>query len=231
MPSVIPHFKNNYMKRLKTRPVAITVVFVLAAGIFILQGCSKEHLPDPVVYFQQDVFPVIISNCTQSGCHGTVATGGEFRLTSYNDILRIVSPGDYKGSRLYQALVRPVGYMPQGSSRLSDEDIRTIALWIEQGAENNSGDSGCNTDNVTYSNTVAPILQAWCYSCHSGSFPSGNIKLDAYSAVRPLVDNGKLLGTIRHETGYLPMPDGGGKMPTCEISKIEQWVSDGAPDN
>ena len=231
MPSVIPHFKNNYMKRLKTRPVAITVVFVLAAGIFILQGCSKEHLPDPVVYFQQEVFPIVISNCTQSGCHGTVDREGGYKLTDYAGIMELVKPGNYKGSKLYQVLVQPLGYMPQGAARLSDEDITTIALWIEQGAENNSGNSGCNTDNATYSQTVVPILQAWCYSCHSGSSPSGSIRLDSYSSVKLKVDDGKLVGSIRHDSGYLPMPDGGGKLPNCEISQIEKWVADGAPNN
>ena len=85
--------------------------------------------------------------------------------------------------------------------------------------------------HTTFNQTVAPILQAWCYSCHSGSSPSGTIRLDSYSTVKLKVDDGKLLGSIRHDSGYLPMPDGGGKLPNCEISQIEKWVADGALNN
>jgi hypothetical protein len=94
--------------------------------------------------------------------------------------------------------------------------------------------SGCDTSNVTFSNSVSPLLQQFCYSCHSNasaaSFGS-NIKLQDYADVKNYADNGKLLGTVQQLSGYSPMPKGSGKIPNCDILLIEQWINVGTPNN
>ena len=91
---------------------------------------------------------------------------------------------------------------------------------------------GCETTGVTYLGTVAPLLQSnGCIGCHSGSAPSGNISLQSYSNVRANALNGKLYGAINHAAGFSPMPKGGNKMSTCNISKIKAWVDAGALNN
>ncbi|MEZ4957811.1 MAG: hypothetical protein R2825_29910 [Saprospiraceae bacterium] len=215
----------------KRIPAIILLAFSLLA-ILSIPACKKEHLPDETIYFQEDIFPVIVTSCTQSGCHNATDREQGYDLTNYQGILEIVKPGDYKGSELYKSLVKPLGYMPENADRLSDDVITSIALWIEQGAlDNSSGGSGCNTDNVTYGNTVTTIIATWCYACHAGSNPVGLIRLDSYAAVKAAVNDGKLLGTIRHDAGFKAMPDGGGKLPDCDIEQIEKWVNDGALDN
>lgn len=89
----------------------------------------------------------------------------------------------------------------------------------------------CDTSNVTYSNTVWPIINGNCTSCHSGGFPSGNVSLSNYNEIATAANNGSLLGAIRHENGWSPMPQGGGKLPECDIAQIETWVNAGTPDN
>ena len=90
----------------------------------------------------------------------------------------------------------------------------------------------CDTNGVTYANTVAPLLQsAGCLSCHSGAAPSGNIALNIHAAVRAQALNGKLFGAINHSPGYAPMPQGGAKMSSCTISKIKAWIDAGALNN
>lgn len=40
-----------------------------------------------------------------------------------------------------------------------------------------SGNAGPCTDSsgtVSYAQKVVPLLQQYCYSCHTGNFPSGN---------------------------------------------------------
>lgn len=218
------------MKHVKIKPILVAAAFVAAAGIF-LQGCAKEHIPDPGVYFQEDILPLIVSNCTKSGCHNSIDREEGYDFTYYLGIRAAVIPGDYKGSVLYKSLVKPFGYMPEDGDRLPDEDIEAVALWIEQGALENSGSSGCETDNITFSSTVKGVLTDWCYSCHQGVNPVGVIRLETYAQVKFYVDNGKLLGTIRHDNGYLAMPDGGAKIPACDIEQIEKWVAEGALDN
>ncbi|WP_187262973.1 hypothetical protein [Pontibacter beigongshangensis] len=89
----------------------------------------------------------------------------------------------------------------------------------------------CDTTAVTYSATVRPILAANCYSCHSSADPSGGVVLDTHAGVSQPAGSGKLLGVISHAPGFVPMPQSGGKLSDCNITKIRQWIEAGAPDN
>ena len=89
----------------------------------------------------------------------------------------------------------------------------------------------CDTTNVSYANDVWPVINSNCTFCHSGGAPAGNVSLENYNDIVVAADNGSLLGTIKHENGWSPMPKGGGKLGDCDITKIEIWVNEGTPDN
>ncbi|MBF9254498.1 hypothetical protein I2I11_14435 [Pontibacter sp. 172403-2] len=89
----------------------------------------------------------------------------------------------------------------------------------------------CDTTNVTFAKTVSPILAANCYSCHSSSVATNGVVLDTYAGVQKQANNGNLVGVITHAPGYPPMPQGGAKLPACDINKIKSWVKAGAPNN
>lgn len=89
----------------------------------------------------------------------------------------------------------------------------------------------CDTIAITYSLSVTPIIEYNCYECHSGEFPSSGIPLDEYTDVKKKVDDGTLVGSIRHQQGYIPMPEERPALPECEIQTIEKWVAEGAPNN
>lgn len=91
--------------------------------------------------------------------------------------------------------------------------------------------AACDTTDVTFTNNVFPVINSNCTSCHSGSAPSGNIRLENYNDISAAANNGRLLGVIRHESGWSPMPKGGGKLNDCDIAEIEAWVNDGTPNN
>jgi hypothetical protein len=91
--------------------------------------------------------------------------------------------------------------------------------------------NACDTTNVTYTQSVVPILQSYCLSCHSNAAApalGGNVKLQDYAEVKARADDGKLVGTMSHAQGYVPMPQGAAKLSDCTISTIEIWVRDGA---
>jgi type 1 fimbria pilin len=91
----------------------------------------------------------------------------------------------------------------------------------------------CDDTVVTFSGTVNTILQP-CLTCHSNSdaSSSGNgIKLQDYSDVMIVVNNGKMMGAVNHSSGYAPMPDGGGKLPDCEIAQLQKWIDNGSLNN
>lgn len=96
------------------------------------------------------------------------------------------------------------------------------------------GTSPCNSSGSSFSTTVLPILNQRCNSCHSSNAASsagGGIILDNYNSVKNYVPNGSLLGSIKHSSGYSPMPKGGGSLTACEIAKVTDWVNNGAPNN
>lgn len=193
---------------------------------------------DPnTIYFQNDVLPIIISNCAQSGCHDAASAKDGIVLDNYDNIMRTggIIKGNAWSSEIYEVLVEtdPEDVMPPApKSKLAAEQIALIAGWINAGAINNScNETNCDTTNVKYSTHVDVIIANNCRGCHSGTAPSGNISLVNFTQVKASVDNGSLLGTIKHQTGFVAMPYRANKMNDCDIRKIELWVNSGAQNN
>lgn len=89
----------------------------------------------------------------------------------------------------------------------------------------------CQTQNLSYTNDIVSILEQHCYNCHSAAANFGNVTLEGYTQLKSYVNSGQLLGVIRHEDGYSPMPKNAPKLRECEIAKIVAWVEAGAPEN
>lgn len=87
----------------------------------------------------------------------------------------------------------------------------------------------CDTNNVSYSASVAPVFAAYCNSCHGGLSQNGGIQTDTISYV---IENIKSIrGAINWDPKYLNMPKEGAKLPACDLIKIDIWIRDGMPDN
>ena len=89
----------------------------------------------------------------------------------------------------------------------------------------------CDTVDVTYTEKILPIIRNNCYGCHDQASNFGNITLEGHDQLKRYVDNGQLLGVIRRESGFSPMPKNGPPLVDCDIEKIEVWIQQGAPDN
>ena len=89
----------------------------------------------------------------------------------------------------------------------------------------------CDTTTVSYSEDIAPIIVTRCYECHDQQAVPSGIRLDGHANLKNIVDAGRLIGALRHENGFSPMPKDRGSLPECEILKIEKWVQDGALNN
>lgn len=91
----------------------------------------------------------------------------------------------------------------------------------------------CETTDIKYSTVIKPILSANCAtpSCHGSSNPGGGYDLTTYNGVKVVVDNGELMGSITHASGYVAMPKDGPKLPDCQITQITTWVNAGALNN
>lgn len=93
----------------------------------------------------------------------------------------------------------------------------------------------CDTTNIRYSVEIKAILDEHCGFCHSETGSTGINLYDheviSFLALDGNYTYGTLLSAVMHEGGASQMPNGGPKLPECEINKIAAWVHDGAPDN
>jgi len=96
--------------------------------------------------------------------------------------------------------------------------------------------ANCNTDNMSFSTDVWPVINSTCTGCHGGANPAGGIKLEnftdvaAASAIGP-GNYGSLYGAISHASGNSPMPKNSSKLNDCTVAKIKAWIDQGAQDN
>lgn len=89
----------------------------------------------------------------------------------------------------------------------------------------------CDTLIVTYSATIAPIMNAFCNECHGGSTPNAGYNTDTYIGLKYIADNGKLFGVTHHEPGFQQMPKDRPQLSSCNLDKIRIWINEGALDN
>lgn len=192
----------------------------------ISYSCRNDiYVPDSC--YDQTIRPIIISNCTGSGCHNSKDRKEGLDLTTYEGLMNIVVPKHPLQSELYEVIrASGVDRMPPDHS-LSAKEIRQIKSWISLGASDNSCASQvCDTVNVSYSKHISVILQKQCLGCHN----SGNIILNNYNDVKLKVLTGALIGSVKQNGTFQKMPPSY-KLSDCEIRTIEIWVNAGAPNN
>lgn len=93
------------------------------------------------------------------------------------------------------------------------------------------GGGGCDTANISYATDIKPIFDQYCAlaGCHDATTRSFSHDLSDYQGSSTSANSGRLLGAIRQDPGFNPMPKGMAKLGDCEISKITAWVNAGAP--
>jgi hypothetical protein len=92
----------------------------------------------------------------------------------------------------------------------------------------------CDTSVVAkFSSDVLPVMNANCNTsgCHNTTSASSGVILDTYAGVKAQIANGRLMGSINQTGSFSVMPKGGGKLNSCAITKIQQWINSGNPNN
>ena len=105
-----------------------------------LSACKHDPILEniPAMSFKQDVQPVLIANCTMSGCHGSQQPE-EFALLTYADVMEKIEAGKPTKSEIYKAITTSGedAMPPAPNQPLSSGQITRIYYWILQGAPNN----------------------------------------------------------------------------------------------
>ena len=101
---------------------------------------AAPNNPTQTIDFAADVYPIFERSC--QSCHGSQQQLGKLRLDSQEATLpggqsgKVIVPFSPSESLLYQRVagLNDLARMPMGGT-LSDEEIRLIRAWIEQGAK------------------------------------------------------------------------------------------------
>lgn len=96
-----------------------------------------------------------------------------------------------------------------------------------------SNTTGCDTTNVSFTTDILPTLQQKCATsgCHDATTLQSGYDFSKYGGAKLAVDNNKLLGVIRWESGFSQMPKAMPKLDDCTIAKITRWKNQGANNN
>lgn len=89
--------------------------------------------------------------------------------------------------------------------------------------------SFCDTENVTWANTIEPLMQTRCAipGCHVPGAQSPD--LSTYAKVKSQADAGRIQArVIDGAPSYMPPS---GKLPPCEQEKLSIWLEMDAPQN
>lgn len=190
--------------------------------------------PDSV-YFVNEVLPFLTASCAQPGCHDVNTAEDGVVLDNYFNIVTTgdVDPFNPNGSEIYETITDsdPEDRMPPaGEDPLTSSQIQLIYDWISQGAQDNSCNS-CDTNQVTFSQTIFPIVELKCQGCHSGNQPSGSLSLIDYDDISQIALTGAFIGSVNGSNGYTLMPYNSNALPPCEVDLIQSWIDAGAPNN
>lgn len=204
----------------------------LIAGFFIIaESCTKKSA-EPLVCFQEDVLPLMISHCATAGCHNPVDHEEGYDFTTYEGVMKGVSKGHARRSEIVH-VIREGEMPPAGYPQLTDDELTAIERWIDLGAVNSSNcnSGGCDTAVFTYSGAIQPMLQTYCVGCHYNGAPNAPYDLSNFTEVQGIALNGVLTGVVNHENGYVPMPSNGPQLSDCQRTVIQKWIDAGAPNN
>ena len=115
--------------------VRFAVFFVVVFGFQI--SCADHDFPsyvcpDAEVSYLEDVKPILESKCAISGCHNG-SLGAERNWSDFPTFQENAQHGNVKNYVTNR--IMPPSFSPNGP--LSQDQINTIACWIDNGAQNN----------------------------------------------------------------------------------------------
>lgn len=208
-----------------------TVLAVFILVIAFLFSCRRDKYIANVCY-KENIQPILISKCTNLGCHNPTAKAAGYDFTNYDGVMQAVKPGKASQSKLYLSIRGSNPKMPKDGKALTKKEVDYIKSWINFGAENTScGNLQCDTVSyLTFNGNIKSIIDLNCAGCHPTGHFSGHV-LNSYTGVAASLNSGKFLPAIKHTVAQTQkrMPQGGGKLSDCDIAKIEKWFNNGMP--
>jgi len=185
------------------------------------------------VSFQDEVLPLIISNCAMANCHDAASREEGIQLTDYPNIMKEVVPRDPGESELYEVIIEtdPDKRMPPPpQAAFSSTQAELIRRWITEGARNTFRPEGnCDTAAVSYASVIRPLLDQNCVGCHNNNLAEGGLNLLVFSQIQQKQTSiYERISLPTNNALYMPK---GGNLSACKTNQIKAWIHQGAQQN
>ncbi len=195
--------------------------------------CNNDTIiPPPVdsVCFNTHIEPVLLSTCGVTDCHDAVSAQEDIILTSYASLMAVrqgIVPFSPSQSKIYEVITETSSddrMPPSPRSPLTAGQIEDFNKWISQGAVNSQCSvSACDTSNVTYSESVEPIISTNCRSCHNTNNANAGIILVTEADATAIAQSGMLNAVLRNTSGIKMPPTF--DLTECQIRTVEIWTN------
>jgi formylglycine-generating enzyme required for sulfatase activity len=218
---------------------------LLCGGLVVFHGAISRAAVD----FDKEIRPIIESACLS--CHQEDNAEGDLRL----DTLAAATAGGANGSSIvprdpakspfYARLVLPEGHeqiMPPDGPPLDTSQIARVKRWIEEGANWPKKSQLQVQPRIDFVESVQPILETHCLSCHSKDNAEGDFDLSTRDAaftsgtnppsIVPFDADQSAVFTLTNvsedDATLMPPADQGGPLDKESIATLRQWIAQGA---
>jgi len=90
---------------------------------------------------------------------------------------------------------------------------------------------GACVDTVSFAQTIQPLIEQSCATtgCHDANTSQSGLNYSGHFNISLFSD--PMIGSIRHDQGFAPMPFAAPKFADSLIQKIECWIAQGKLNN
>ena len=108
-----------------------------------------------------------------------------------------------------------------------------LFVFIQSCGEGES--SSCDVpEDLSYTNGISTVIETNCFACHAPDVykkKAARMKIFDYASLKKAAESGVLMGSVKHEQGFIAMPYRKGvKIDQCDIDKLQAWVDSGCKE-
>ena len=209
------------------------VGFSLNKNTFSTKETFVSNCDTSLVYFKQQIAPILQSKCVS--CHNVLKAKADVMLDNFDNLKKTIRVKNNSGiiKNELESVLRTNFMPPEKHEKLSEIEKKLVYKWIRQGMQNNSCAESvpktatiANAD-ISFENTIKPILENNCVGCHNKANSDGGFDLTNVETVQSIAFNGLLIKTVNHSEGVRAMPLNAEKLTENTIQKIEIWINNG----